>query len=58
MPILWNGDILVNYIPPRYADAYPTGSPFEFYDHETAQKATGCAQAVLKIVHEVRKHCA
>lgn len=43
-----------HYIPPRYPNAYPAGSPFEFYDRETAEEAIACAQAVLKIVQEAR----
>jgi HEPN domain-containing protein len=43
-----------HYIPPRYANAYPAGSPFEYYDRETAGEAIACAQAVLKVVQEAR----
>jgi HEPN domain-containing protein len=47
-----------HYIPPRYPDAYPVGSPFEFYDRETAEKAVVCAQAVLEVVQEARERYA
>ena len=47
-----------HYIPPRYADAYPVGSPFEFYDRETAENAIVCAQAVLKAVQEAKRRYA
>jgi HEPN domain-containing protein len=44
-----------HYIPPRYANAYPAGSPFEFYDRETAQEVITCTQAVLEVVQEAKK---
>ncbi len=57
---LKNGGIAVNtacvgharlldrhYIPPRYPDAYPSGSPFEFYDEETARQALEAARSLL-----------
>lgn len=47
-----------HYIPPRYANAYPAGSPFEYYDQETAEEAIACAQAVLKVVQEAKERCA
>ena len=47
-----------HYIPPRYANAYPAGSPFEYYDRETAEEAIACAQAVLKAVQESRERYA
>jgi len=47
-----------HYIPPRYPNAYPAGSPFEYYDRETAAKAIACAQEVLKAVQEARERCA
>jgi HEPN domain-containing protein len=47
-----------HYIPPRYANAYPAGSPFEYYDRETAEKAITCAQAVLEAVQEARERYA
>jgi HEPN domain-containing protein len=47
-----------HYIPPRYPNAYPAGSPFEFYDRGTAEEAIACAQAVLKAVQEAKERCA
>ena len=47
-----------HYIPPRYANAYPAGSPFEFYDQDTAEKAVACAQTVLEVVQEARERYA
>ena len=44
-----------HYIPPRYPDAYPVGSPFEFYDGETAERAIACAQEVLRVVQMARE---
>jgi HEPN domain-containing protein len=47
-----------HYIPPRYPDAYPAGSPFEFYDRKTAEEAISCAQAVLQAVQKAKELCA
>ena len=47
-----------HYIPPRYPNAYPVGSPFEYYDRETADEAVACAQAVLRAVQESRERYA
>ena len=44
-----------HYIPPRYPNAYPAGSPFEYYDQETADEAIACAEAVLEVVQEARE---
>jgi HEPN domain-containing protein len=35
------------YIPPRYPDSHPGGSPFEFYDEETARQALEAARSLL-----------
>lgn len=40
------------YIPTRYPDAYPEGSPFEFYDAEEAEKALDCCLAIIEFVRE------
>jgi HEPN domain-containing protein len=37
-------------IPPRYADAYPSGSPFEYYDEPTAMEALTMAEKVIEFV--------
>jgi len=47
-------DLDRHYIPPRYPNAYPLGSPFEFYDQETAEEAISCAQAVIDAVREAK----
>ncbi len=39
-------------IPSRYADAYPDGSPYEFYD---AQRAAVCLEAARRILQFVRE---
>lgn len=36
-----------HYIPPRYPDAYPAGSPFEFYDEKTAREAIEASTRLL-----------
>ena len=41
------------YIPTRYPDAYPEGSPYEFYDAEEAEKALKCCSALLEFVREI-----
>jgi HEPN domain-containing protein len=41
-----------HYIPSRYPDAYPAGSPFEFYHEEQAQEAIQWANHVLDFVEE------
>lgn len=40
------------YIPTRYPDAYPEGSPFEFYDAEEAEKALDSCQTIIEFVKE------
>ncbi len=46
-----------NYIPPRYPDAYPAGSPHEYYDKESADKSKKSAELIRKFVEEiVRKY--
>jgi HEPN domain-containing protein len=36
-----------HYIPARYPDAFPTGSPFQFYSRKRAEGALEAAQQVL-----------
>lgn len=45
-----------HYIPPRYPDAYPAGSPFEYYDKDTAEHALLYAAAMLQFVKEQGEH--
>lgn len=39
-----------HYVPPRYPDAYPEGSPVEFYDQETAEEALAAAERIIAAV--------
>ncbi len=43
------------YIPPRYPNAYPEGSPFEFYDREIAEEAIASAREVFRTVKGARQ---
>lgn len=43
-----------HYIPPRCPNAYPGGSPFEFYDQPTAEEALNCSQAMITAIKEVK----
>ena len=36
-----------HYIPPRYPDAFPSGSPFEYYTREDADKCIKYAESIL-----------
>ncbi len=36
-----------HYIPPRYPDAFPSGSPFEYYTKEDAEKCIKYAESIL-----------
>lgn len=40
-------DLDRHYIPPRYPDAYPEGSPFEYYDDATAARAIEQADRLI-----------
>lgn len=39
-----------HYIPTRYPNAHPEGSPFEYYDEDTAKEAIHSAEAILDFV--------
>ena len=41
------------YIPTRYPDAYPEGSPYEFYDTEEADKALECSSKIIEFVRKI-----
>ncbi|MCS7186710.1 MAG: HEPN domain-containing protein [Armatimonadetes bacterium] len=41
------------YIPTRYADTYPSGSPYEFYDRERAEGALSACRTIMDFVREV-----
>jgi HEPN domain-containing protein len=45
-----------HYIAPRYPDAYPGGSPFEFYDEETARQALEAARSLLDWLGKMGEH--
>ncbi|MGB9660265.1 MAG: HEPN domain-containing protein [Nitrososphaerales archaeon] len=44
-----------HYIPTRYPNAHPEGSPFEYYDEDTAREAIHSAETLLNFVLEVSK---
>ena len=49
----WCRELDRHYIPPRYPDAYPAGSPFEYYDCDTAEQAVILAERVVRYAEEV-----
>lgn len=49
----WARELDRHYIPPRYPDAYAAGSPFEFYDQDTAERALQAAAQIIDLVKEV-----
>ncbi len=40
-------DLDLHYIPTRYPDAYPEGSPHEYYNHKTAEEAINAAHQII-----------
>lgn len=42
-----------HYIPARYPDVYPDGSPYEYYDEPTAKKALSAAEYIIAFCHGV-----
>jgi HEPN domain-containing protein len=44
-----------HYIPTRYPNAHPEGSPFEYYDEYTAKEAIHSAEVILNFVLEVSR---
>lgn len=42
----------IHYVPARYPDAYPEGSPFEFYNAKRAREALEAARRILAWVVE------
>ena len=38
------------YIPTRYPDAFPEGSPYEYYTRNDAEKAKRCAEKIIEWV--------
>lgn len=43
------------YIPSRYPDAFPSGSPYEYYSKEDAEKCLNYAELILKEVRRLIK---
>lgn len=44
-----------HYTPPRYPDAFPAGSPFEFYDRATSQEAIRAATLIMDYVRATKE---
>lgn len=42
----------IHYVPARYPDAYPEGSPFEYYNSKRAREALQAAQRILAWIQE------
>jgi HEPN domain-containing protein len=42
------------YIGTRYPDAYPDGSPHEFFDENSANIATACLQKIIDFVKGIK----
>lgn len=45
----------LHYIPSRYPNAHPSGSPFEYHDKNIAQEALNLADKIIKFVKDHRK---
>jgi HEPN domain-containing protein len=44
-----------HYIPSRYPNVFPSGTPHEAYDEETSKKALECAERILAYVKKFMK---
>lgn len=42
-----------HYIPPRYPNSYPSGSPLDYYDDPTSQQAIEASRRVLRFVENL-----
>ena len=42
-----------NYIAPRYPDAYPEGSPFEYYSEDVAKELISYAEKILEFIRRL-----
>jgi len=42
-----------HYIPSRYPNAHPSGTPHEAYDEETSERALDSAEKVISFVREI-----
>jgi HEPN domain-containing protein len=45
----------LHYIPSRYPNAHPTGSPFEYHDETIAEDALKNARRIIDFVKETKK---
>ncbi|MFX1298727.1 MAG: HEPN domain-containing protein [Promethearchaeota archaeon] len=43
-----------HYIPSRYANSYASGSPYEYYDSQTATDAIKCAEKIVNFVEQLK----
>ncbi|WP_434564371.1 HEPN domain-containing protein [Thermoanaerobacterium thermosaccharolyticum] len=53
----WARKLDRDYIQPRYPDAYPSGSPYEYYDENDAKISLEYAQNILNYVEEYINEC-
>lgn len=44
------------YIPTRYADAFPSGSPYSFYSKKDSDSAYKCATLILENIKELKEN--
>ena len=42
-----------HYIPARYPNAHPSGTPHEAYDSETSERAIRCAKLIIDFVRRI-----
>ena len=42
-----------HYIPPRYPDAYPSGSPHDYYDSTASGEALRACERVVELAREI-----
>ena len=45
----------LHYIPSRYPNAHPTGSPFEYHDENIAEEALTNAKKIMDLVEGIKK---
>lgn len=45
----------LHYIPSRYPNAHPTGSPFEYHDENIAEEALTNAKKIMDLVKGIKK---
>jgi HEPN domain-containing protein len=49
----WARELDRHYIPARYPDAHPQGAPYESYTRAEAERATGCAEVLLRFCRDL-----